>query len=82
MRMLLLIVVLLAAGAWFVPQVQEGTDGPCPALEQKVRSTIRGNPRVAREVAAVTAKQLEQVSHGGACVVAWWRLAMEHGLER
>jgi len=81
MRMLLLIVAALAVAAWFVPQMQEGTDGPCPALEQKMRTTLRGDRRMAREAAAVAAKQLEQVSHGGACVVAWWQLAMEHGLD-
>ena len=33
--LLLLIVAALAVGGWFAPQMQEGTEGPCPALEKK-----------------------------------------------
>ena len=37
--LLLLIVAALAVGGWFAPQMQEGTEGPCPALEKKLRAT-------------------------------------------
>ncbi|MCC6719722.1 MAG: hypothetical protein IT555_17710 [Acetobacteraceae bacterium] len=37
---LLLLLALLAAGAWFAPQVSEGTDGPCPALDRRNLAVI------------------------------------------
>ncbi len=79
MRMLLVLVAAAAVGAWFVPQIQEGTESPCRALEQKMRATLPGGSQMARAVAAETVKQLEQMPHGGGCVVGWWQLVLEHG---
>lgn len=30
-----LLLALLVAGGWFAPQVMEGVDGPCPALDRR-----------------------------------------------
>ncbi len=81
MRLVLLLCLgMLAVGAWFMPKIQEGTDGPCPALEKKMRATLPGGSQMARAVAAETVKQLEQMPHGGGCVFGWWRLALDHGI--
>ena len=77
--LLLLIVAALAVGGWFAPQLQEGTEGPCPALEKKLRATLPGSAQMARAVAAETVKQLQSMPHGGGCVFGWWKLALEHG---
>ncbi len=56
MRLLLLLAVL-AGGAWFGPQVMQGAESPCQALELRVASLVRdeagrlppelaGNPRL------------------------------------
>jgi len=38
---LLMLLALLAAGAWFGPQFAEGADAPCPALEQRVAALLK-----------------------------------------
>jgi hypothetical protein len=44
-----------------------------------MRATLPGGSQMARAVAAETVKQLEQMPHGGGCVVGWWQLVLEHG---
>ena len=78
--MLLLILAAATVGGWFAPQMQEGTEGPCPALEKKLRATLPGGAQMARAVAAETVKQLQSMPHGGGCVFGWWKLALEQGL--
>lgn len=77
--LLLLVIAAVAVGGWFAPQMQEGTDGPCPALEKKMRATLPANSAMARAVAAETVKQLQQMPHGGGCVFGWWKLTLEQG---
>ncbi len=56
---LLILLALLAGGAWFGPQLTEGTDAPCPALERrtvavldaevaKLPPQLAADPRLAR----------------------------------
>ena len=78
--LLLLILAVVAVGGWFAPQMQEGTDGPCPALEKKLRATLPAGSPMARAIAAETVKQLQEMPHGGGCVFGWWKLALEHGI--
>jgi hypothetical protein len=74
---LLFLVAMLAVAAWFAPQVVEGTEGACGAFERRMVAVLPGDPRVAREVAAQTARALGQLPHGGGCVVGWWRMLVE-----
>ena len=50
-----------------------------PRSTTKMRATLPGGSQMARAVAAETVKQLEQMPHGGGCVVGWWQLVLEHG---
>ncbi len=61
---LLLLLALAGAGAWFAPQLKEGTQGPCPALELRVAhlagqeaarlpAALAADPRVGQFLAMV-----------------------------
>jgi hypothetical protein len=80
MRFLILL-ALLAAGAWFAPQFAEDADGPCPALERRVAALVQaeaaklpggasGDPRMAGLMAAV---QGVASASGGALAEAYVR---------
>ena len=40
---LLTLLALLAAGAWFAPQLAESANGPCPALELRVAALLKAD---------------------------------------
>jgi len=37
---LLILLAMMAGGAWFAPQLTEATDGPCPALERRTVAVL------------------------------------------
>lgn len=50
---LLLLLALLAGGAWFGPQLLEGAEAPCPALERRVADLVSAeSARLPPELAA------------------------------
>jgi hypothetical protein len=79
--MLLLTVAGALVGGWFAPQLQEGTDGPCPALEKRLRASLPADSRMAREIAAQTVRTLERMPHGAGCVSGWWKLRLESWMQ-
>ena len=50
---LLILLALLAPGAWFAPQFAEGANAPCPALEQRIAALVKAEgSRLATDLAA------------------------------
>ncbi len=71
MRIILLLIIVLLAGAWFYPPYAEGTPNACAAFEKKISALVPGgnpgNPRLTALLGAM--KQMATSSNGAIAAI-------------
>ena len=89
-RLLLLVLIAIPAGAWFFPQITDGGDSPCAAMERRiaifVAQEIAKHPAAGDKLAsqllaqaqdsarAIVHEKFPHLPRNIACAAGWWQM--------